>query len=138
MRAAVLTYHSHRVLGDDYATNDHVALASDLASLTKLGFEIVPLAAVVDIARGRVAGSGAPAVAITFDDRGRMFVVEYGDYPIGPPEGERPLSRVVLLDDTNGDGRADRRQVFADRLRSEHIYAAFAQHVADVVRATLP
>ena len=27
-------------------------------------------------------------VAIAFDQRGKMFVVEYGDYPIGPEEGD--------------------------------------------------
>ena len=59
-------------------------------------------------------------VALAFDRRGRMFVVEYGDYPIGPPKGEPPLSKVVLVEDTDGDGRADRRRVFADRLNFAH------------------
>ncbi|MBP87100.1 MAG: hypothetical protein CMJ64_10350 [Planctomycetaceae bacterium] len=64
-------------------------------------------------------------VAIAFDQRGRMFVVEYGDYPIGPPEGEPPLSRVVLVEDNDGDGRADRRRVFADRLNFAHSLLPF-------------
>ena len=59
-------------------------------------------------------------VAIAFDRRGRMFVVEYGDYPIGPPKGEPPLSKVVLVEDTDGDGRADRRTVFAEKLNFAH------------------
>jgi len=60
-------------------------------------------------------------VAIAFDERGRMFVAEYGDYPTGPPnEGDPPLSRVVMLEDTNGDGRMDRRHVFADRVTFAH------------------
>lgn len=60
-------------------------------------------------------------VAIAFDERGRMFVVEYGDYPTGPPNaGDPPLSRVVMLEDTDGDGRMDRRHVFADRLTFAH------------------
>ncbi|TWU06112.1 PVC-type heme-binding CxxCH protein [Stieleria varia] len=59
-------------------------------------------------------------VAITFDPQGRMFVVEYGDYPTGPPEGEPPLSRVVLIEDTDDDGRADQRTVFADGLNFCH------------------
>ena len=29
-------------------------------------------------------------VAIAFDRRGRMFVVEYGDYPTGAPDGKTP------------------------------------------------
>ncbi|MBI2477229.1 MAG: dehydrogenase, partial [Planctomycetia bacterium] len=60
-------------------------------------------------------------VAIAFDQRGRMFVVEYGDYPTGPAkEGEPPLSRVVLLEDTDHDGRVDVRHVFADHLTFAH------------------
>ena len=30
-------------------------------------------------------------VSIAFDRLGRMFVVEYGDYPIGPPDGADPF-----------------------------------------------
>lgn len=59
-------------------------------------------------------------VAITFDAAGRMFAVEYGDYPIGPENGGEPLSRIVLLEDGDGDGRADQRTVFADKLNFCH------------------
>ncbi len=41
----VLTYHSHHVVGDDYARNDHIALPIDLRVITDLGFEIVSLEA---------------------------------------------------------------------------------------------
>ncbi|MCG8650471.1 MAG: sulfatase-like hydrolase/transferase, partial [Pirellulales bacterium] len=64
-------------------------------------------------------------VAITFDQDGKMFVVEYGDYPIGPPEGGDPLSRIVMLEDTDRDGKADRRHVFADKLDFAHSLMAF-------------
>ena len=59
-------------------------------------------------------------VAIAFDRCGRLFVVEYGDYPSGPDQGGDPLSRVVYLEDTNHDGVADRRHVFADQLNFAH------------------
>jgi putative membrane-bound dehydrogenase-like protein len=60
-------------------------------------------------------------VAIAFDEAGRAFVVEYGDYPIGSEkEGADPLSRVVVLLDTDNDGRADKRHVFADKLTFAH------------------
>lgn len=60
-------------------------------------------------------------VAIAFDSAGRMFVAEYGDYPVGPPvEGADPLSRIVLLEDTNDDGQMDKRTVFADKLNFCH------------------
>lgn len=64
-------------------------------------------------------------VAIAFDDRGQLFVAEYGDYPVGPPEGEDPLSKIVLLDDTDGDGVLDRRTVFADRLNFAHSFMPY-------------
>ncbi|NBV45928.1 MAG: hypothetical protein EBR86_09910, partial [Planctomycetia bacterium] len=61
-------------------------------------------------------------VAITFDETGRPFVVEYRDYPTGPPGGGPPLSRIVRLDDTDGDGVYESSTLFADGL-------AFAQGV---------
>ena len=44
-------------------------------------------------------------VAVRFDENGRMWVVEMGDYPNGPGKGGRPLSRVRWLEDTDGDVR---------------------------------
>ena len=71
MKRFVLAYHSHRVLGDDYARNDHVALAADLRTIHALGARIVPLAAIVDAITGaaRADARELPAeVALTFDD----------------------------------------------------------------------
>ncbi|MGH7138605.1 MAG: DUF7133 domain-containing protein, partial [Pirellulales bacterium] len=55
-------------------------------------------------------------VAVRFDENGRMWVVEMRDYPNGPPSGEKPLSRIKVLDDTDGDGRFETARVFADQL----------------------
>ncbi len=55
-------------------------------------------------------------VALRFDENGRMWVVEMGDYPNGPVAGGRPLSRVRWLEDTDGDGRYETARVFADGL----------------------
>ena len=55
-------------------------------------------------------------VAISFDERGRMFVAEYRDYPQGPPKGEPPLSRIRLLEDKDGDGFFETATIFADHL----------------------
>jgi len=49
-------------------------------------------------------------VAMDIDERGRWFVVEMPGYPVDT----RPIGRVRLLEDTNGDGRPDRSTVFAD------------------------
>src|SRR4051812_30222843 len=56
-------------------------------------------------------------VALAFDERGRLFVVEGRGYP-DPVEGggKTTEGRIVLLEDTDGDGRYDRRREFASGL----------------------
>ena len=58
----------------------------------------------------------ASPCAIAFDSKGRLFVAENRGYPIGPKEGEKPAGVIALLEDTDGDGRMDKRTVFADSL----------------------
>jgi putative membrane-bound dehydrogenase-like protein len=55
-------------------------------------------------------------VALAFDDRGRMYVAENRGYPTGPGAGKPPAGRIALLEDTDGDGRMDRRTEFAQGL----------------------
>lgn len=51
-------------------------------------------------------------VAMSFDERGRLYVVEMCDYS----EQDRDFLGVVrLLEDSDGDGRFDRSSVFADK-----------------------
>ncbi|MSR56357.1 MAG: c-type cytochrome [Planctomycetaceae bacterium] len=52
-------------------------------------------------------------VAISFDEAGRMYVVEMIDYS---EQGEEFLGTVRLLEDTNRDGRFDKSTLFADKL----------------------
>lgn len=51
-------------------------------------------------------------IAFTFDDRGRLWVVENHSYPGWKSEGK---DRVLILEDADGDGRFDRRTLFWDR-----------------------
>lgn len=93
MAIAVLTYHSNNVLGNDYASNDHVAMAEDLRLLAALKLPVVSLSAAVDaLYEGRGSLPGA-AVAISFDD-GSWF--DWYDLPhptLGPQPGFRRLLR---------------------------------------------
>ena len=64
-------------------------------------------------------------VAVTFDEAGRPYVVEYRDYPSGPPAGSPPLSRVVRLNDADGDGHYESSTPVAEHLPfSQGILAA--------------
>lgn len=77
-------------------------------------------------------------VAIEFDDRGRLWVIQYLQYPNPeglqrvqvdrfsrtrydrvpepPPAGPRGADRITILEDTDGDGRMDRSKDFLDGL----------------------
>ena len=55
-------------------------------------------------------------VAIDWDLRGRMWVLEMYDYPSGLNDNNTPGGRVVILESTKGDGWYDKRTVFMDRL----------------------
>ena len=55
-------------------------------------------------------------VALCFDEDGRVFVVEMRDYPYGIGADRKPGGTIRLIEDTDGDGRADRSVVFAEGL----------------------
>jgi mono/diheme cytochrome c family protein/glucose/arabinose dehydrogenase len=57
-------------------------------------------------------------VAIDWDADGRLYVVEMRGYmPDMAATNERdPIGRVSVLEDTNGDGRMDKKTVFLDKL----------------------
>jgi putative heme-binding domain-containing protein len=52
---------------------------------------------------------------LAFDARGRLWVTHSREYPIAAAPGAG-RDRVSILEDTNGDGRADRFTTFADSL----------------------
>ncbi len=52
-------------------------------------------------------------IAFTFDDRGRMWVVECLSYPKWSRDG-KGHDRVVILEDTDGDGKHDKKTVVID------------------------
>ena len=69
------------------------------------GFQVEVVAAEPDIVN---------PVAMTFDERGRIWITESLEYPRRQPGPGR--DRIKVLEDTDGDGKADRFDVFADGL----------------------
>ncbi|MEO8482465.1 MAG: c-type cytochrome [Acidobacteriota bacterium] len=59
----------------------------------------------------------SPAV-IEFDGNGRMYVVEFMSYMLDADGtgAHDPISRILRFESTKGDGRFDKRTVFADKL----------------------
>ena len=57
----------------------------------------------------------ANPLAMTFDAQGRLWVLTSPTYPHVLP-GEKPDDKLIVLEDTNRDGRADKATVFADGL----------------------
>ena len=70
------------------------------------GFEVQLFAAEPDI--------GKP-MNMAFDARGRLWVTQSWEYPFPAKEGQG-RDRITILEDTNGDGRADKFTVFAEGL----------------------
>jgi len=71
------------------------------------GFEVHLFAAEPDVVN---------PVAMTWDDRGRLWVVELYEYPMGAAPGTKPRDNIKILEDTDNDGRADKVTVFAEGL----------------------
>jgi len=53
-------------------------------------------------------------VAMTWDDRGRLWVLELYEYPKGALNGQKGRDRIKILEDTDADGQADKVIVFAE------------------------
>jgi putative membrane-bound dehydrogenase-like protein len=58
----------------------------------------------------------ADPVAIDWDARGRLWVVEQADYPNGIDGNWKPGGRVKILTDRDGDGRYDQASLFLEGL----------------------
>jgi putative heme-binding domain-containing protein len=57
----------------------------------------------------------AKPVQMAFDTRGRLWVAVMPSYPHWKP-GEEMNDKILILEDTDGDGKADKCTVFADHL----------------------
>ena len=59
----------------------------------------------------------ANPMQLSFDNRGRLWVATMPTYPAYRPGDPLPDDKILIYEDTNGDGRADKETVFADKLQ---------------------
>jgi putative membrane-bound dehydrogenase-like protein len=73
---------------------------------TRDGFEVKLFAGEPDVHQ---------PIALCLDDRGRVWIAEAYSYPIRRPDKEA-RDRIVIFEDTDGDGRFDKRTIFMEGL----------------------
>jgi len=59
----------------------------------------------------------AKPVQINFDSKGRLWVSCMPSYPQWRPGDPKAADKLVILEDTNGDGKADKSTIFYDKLQ---------------------
>jgi mono/diheme cytochrome c family protein/glucose/arabinose dehydrogenase len=58
----------------------------------------------------------ANPVQLSFDNKGRLWVATMPIYPHYRPGDPLPNDKLLILEDTDGDGKADKQTIFADKL----------------------
>ena len=58
----------------------------------------------------------AKPMQISFDNKGRLWVAVMPSYPHYKPGDSKPNDKIIILEDTNADGKADKQTIFADGL----------------------
>lgn len=58
----------------------------------------------------------AKPMQMSFDNKGRLWVAVMPSYPHYKPGDTKPNDKILIFEDTNGDGKADKQTVFADGL----------------------
>jgi putative membrane-bound dehydrogenase-like protein len=96
-RAETFDVYAHAGLGPEEAAR---------AMTVPPGFEVTLFAGEPDVVQ---------PIAMAIDDRGRIWIAEAYSYPRRVPDKEA-RDRILILEDTDNDGRFDTRKVFADHL----------------------
>lgn len=79
-------------------------------------FETAPGYKIELFASSREFPELANPVQMSFDNLGRLWVSVLPGYPHYVPGGQRPNDKILILEDTNNDGRADKVSTYADGL----------------------
>lgn len=79
-------------------------------------FKMAPGYAISLFASEKEFSDLAKPVQISFDNKGRLWVAVMPTYPHWRPGDEKPNDKLIILEDTDGDGKADKQTTFADGL----------------------
>jgi mono/diheme cytochrome c family protein/glucose/arabinose dehydrogenase len=79
----------------------------------------------------------ANPVQLSFDNRGRLWIATMPTYPHYRPGDAKPNDKLIILEDTDGDGKADKETVYVDDLHlptgfefaPEGVYVAQGTHL---------
>lgn len=105
-RPSELTPPSVPLVADEYPHQGLDAEASAAAMKVPEGFRVTVAASEPDVKQ---------PIAMALDDRGRTWIAEAYEYP-QRAKGDTGRDRILIFEDTNGDGKLDSRKVFAEGL----------------------
>ncbi len=91
---------------DEYPHAGLTAQQAVDAMILPEGFSATPFASEPDVKQ---------PIAMTLDDRGRVWIAEAYEYPRRAADG-KGKDRILVFEDTDGDGQFDTRKVFAEGL----------------------
>jgi len=104
---ALLAFSSLRAQQGEFPVGTGTGLTAEVAARTMTlppGFHATPYASEPAVHQ---------PIAFTIDERGRLWVLENYAYPNWSPYGH---DRILILEDTDGDGRHDTSKVFYDQI----------------------
>jgi putative membrane-bound dehydrogenase-like protein len=102
--------------------------AEESMSLTQVpvGFELQLFASEPDVVK---------PMYMNWDEKGRLWVIETVDYPNEIKDDDIGDDRIKILEDTDGDGKADKFTIFADKL---NIPTSFVFHDGGIIVSMAP
>ncbi len=114
-------FHKERPFFQNELKPSDIIILPPLDPIINSGLSGVEAAKVMDVPEGFTIKLAAAEpdiirpISFTIDARGRLWVVEGHTYPTPAKEGEGK-DRILIFEDTNGDGTLDKRKVFAEGL----------------------
>ncbi|MBM3998623.1 MAG: DUF1080 domain-containing protein [Planctomycetes bacterium] len=105
-RPAPLTPPMVALVPDEYPHSGLSAAEAAAAMDAPEGFSILVGASEPDVKQ---------PIAMALDDRGRVWIAEAYEYPVRA-KGDRGRDRILIFEDTDGDGTLDKRSIFTEGL----------------------